>query len=270
MVEVVHTSCELKRLRQENKRLKQAEKALNVFFRAVSHDLRNPVVGTILTLESIMKREHHEYTIERSVLEAILEGSKRQQRLINSIIEAREIGIKETSSIGLCGLHKEPVAFVSLIESVISQWKYRLVKHGARVVWRLGEEEKGLKVDVDSDKLCRVVENFLSNTLSYNSCGGLTITITVTLKPLQGLVICEVADDGVGIPVGQQEQIFDLYVRGSNTKGKSGLGLGLYICKQIVEAHGGEIGIREQSKGACFWFSLPCVSDSELLPLGRL
>lgn len=231
-----------------------AQKALDVFLRAVSHDLRNPVIGTIMALESIMKVERHEYTIEHSVLEAILEGSKRQQRLINSLIEAREIGTKGISRVGL---QKESVAFASLIESVVSQWKYRLAEQGANVVWNIGEAERRVKVDADPDQLCRVIENILSNALKYNKCCELTLTITITLKQ-QGVVVCEIADDGVGIPVEQQEQIFDLYVRGSNTKGKSGLGLGLYICQQIIEVHGGEIGLKKQSRGACFWFSLPC------------
>jgi Histidine kinase-, DNA gyrase B-, and HSP90-like ATPase len=67
-----------------------------------------------------------------------------------------------------------------------------------------------------------------------------------------------IQDTGVGIPQDQQEQLFDLYVRGENARYMPGLGLGLYVCQQIITAHGGKIGVISQpGKGSTFWLTIP-------------
>jgi signal transduction histidine kinase len=72
------------------------------------------------------------------------------------------------------------------------------------------------------------------------------------------MICCTVEDDGVGISPEQCEHLFDLYVRGDRSRHSMGLGLGLYLCRQIIGAHGGEIGvISSPDGGAIFWFTLP-------------
>jgi signal transduction histidine kinase len=69
---------------------------------------------------------------------------------------------------------------------------------------------------------------------------------------------CTVSDNGVGMSQQQSEHLFDLYFRGGNVRNSLSLGLGLYLCRQIITAHGGEIGVKSaQGEGATFWFTLP-------------
>lgn len=77
-------------------------------------------------------------------------------------------------------------------------------------------------------------------------------------------VRCTIADDGVGISEQQRKSLFELYVQDPNSRQLTGLSLGLYLCKQIVKAHGGEIGVESTpGGGSTFWFSLPAVTDSD-------
>jgi signal transduction histidine kinase len=78
------------------------------------------------------------------------------------------------------------------------------------------------------------------------------------------MIYCSVEDDGVGILPEQCEHLFDLYVRGNQSRHSVGLGLGLYLCRQIIGAHGGQIGvISSHGTGAIFWFTLPLAENSQ-------
>jgi signal transduction histidine kinase len=93
----------------------------------------------------------------------------------------------------------------------------------------------------------------VTNALKHNP-PGLTLTLTTGREGPQ--VRCEVTDDGVGLE--NVEALFERYVRGKGSRYQAGLGLGLYLCRQIVEAHGGQIGAHsEPGAGAQFWFGLP-------------
>ncbi len=77
-----------------------------------------------------------------------------------------------------------------------------------------------------------------------------------------GMVCCTIADNGLGIHTELRERLFDRYIRGSRSR-SSGIGLGLYLCRQIITAHGGQIGvIGEPGAGAKFWFTLPVANPS--------
>jgi two-component system, sensor histidine kinase and response regulator len=107
----------------------------------------------------------------------------------------------------------------------------------------------------DRAQLWRVFENLFGNALKYNPPG---ITITVSAQPVDSFLRCTISDTGVGIASEQQANIFELYSRGSAASPTQGLGLGLYICHRIIEAHGGKIGITSQlNQGSQFWFDLP-------------
>jgi signal transduction histidine kinase len=110
-------------------------------------------------------------------------------------------------------------------------------------------------VNADTTQLWRVFENLIGNVLKYNP-PGVTLTLAATRSPHS--IRCIVQDNGVGIPSDLQPKIFDLYSRGSRVRRSPGLGLGLYLCRQIVTAHGGDIGVVSQpGKGSTFWFTLP-------------
>jgi signal transduction histidine kinase len=93
------------------------------------------------------------------------------------------------------------------------------------------------------------------NAIKHN-LPGLSITINAIAQGDK--IYCTVADNGVGLSQQQCERLFDLYFRGSNVRNSVSLGLGLYLCKRIINAHGGEIGVNSApNAGATFWFTLP-------------
>lgn len=108
---------------------------------------------------------------------------------------------------------------------------------------------------VDSTQIRCVLENLLTNTLKHNPPGlNLKLQFTVEEKMLR----CTLQDDGVGMSQEQQKSLFKLYIRGLHTKHLTGIGLGLYQCRCIIHAHGGEIGvISNPREGSTFWFTLP-------------
>jgi two-component system sensor histidine kinase VicK len=112
---------------------------------------------------------------------------------------------------------------------------------------------------VDRVKIRRVINNLLNNAIKYTPRGG---SVRVIVKKEDHQLVCSFTDTGVGIPVDEQEQLFQRFFRGSNVSKiqPDGTGLGLYIAKALVEAHHGKIWFEsEEGKGTTFYFSLPIV-----------
>jgi signal transduction histidine kinase len=104
-----------------------------------------------------------------------------------------------------------------------------------------------------------VFSNFIVNAIKHNPPG---LHLTINAIPQDDEIYCTVNDNGVGISQQQSDRLFDLYFRGGSIRNSLGLGLGLYLCKQIITAHGGEIGVKSGlEKGATFWFTLPMISN---------
>jgi signal transduction histidine kinase len=112
-------------------------------------------------------------------------------------------------------------------------------------------------VNVDATQLGRVFSNLIANALKHNP-PGLSITLNATVEGQ--MIRCSVEDNGIGMSQAVSEHLFDLYARGTQARHSLGLGLGLYLCRQIIKAHGGDIDVvTSPGAGATFWFTLPIV-----------
>ena len=122
--------------------------------------------------------------------------------------------------------------------------------------------ETDMLVELDASRTEQVILNLLSNACKYSQHGG-TISFKATLK--DSLLRVDVRDEGRGIPLEAQEDLFKPYHRAEQDRKIPGLGLGLAVCKQIVEAHGGKIWVESEiGKGSTFSFSIPVkVDESE-------
>ncbi|MEH2079939.1 MAG: ATP-binding protein [Nostoc sp.] len=226
---------------------KQTEEELRVFFHAVSHDLRNPVLGTLMVLKNLLARSEENIVISRSILERMIQSSDRQLNLINSLMEAH---LSEVQGIVL---QRQAVQLLAVVEAAIADLEPLLAQNQAQLT-NLVSADLPL-VNADPTQLWRVFSNLIVNALKHNP-PELLLTINATRK--DKMIYCTVSDNGVGISQQQSDRLFDLYFRGTSIGNSVSLGLGLYLCKQIIHAHGGEIGVNsELDAGTTFWFTLP-------------
>ncbi|MEG5032377.1 PAS domain-containing sensor histidine kinase [Microcoleus sp. AT3-D2] len=269
---------------------KQAEESLRLFIHALSHDLRNPVAGMLMVLKNWQTKHGDSIAIPRSILERMIQGSEQQLRLINSLLEVHAGELR-----GLV-LHCERVDLRAVVEAAATDLE-PLMNEGKATFKNLVPDDLPA-VNADKTQLWRVFSNLIANALKHNlpglnltvsaqviKAGKLTINQTTAKQDLDKLpntnpqspitnpqspipnpgsrmIYCTVEDDGAGILPEQCEHLFDLYVRGDRSRHSVGLGLGLYLCRQIIGAHGGQIGvISTPGAGASFWFTLPLAEN---------
>lgn len=226
---------------------KRTEEALRVFFHAVSHDLRNPVLGTLMVLKNLLSHPEEKILLSRSILERMVQSGDRQLNLINSLMEAH---VSEVQGIVL---QRQTLQLHTVVEAAITDLEPMLKENQALLTNLVSANLPS--VNADSTQLWRVYSNLIVNAVKHNP-PGLSITLDATIE--SDKVCCTVADNGVGMSQQQSEHLFDLYFRGSNVRNSLSLGLGLYLCRQIITAHGGEIGVKSDlGQGSTFWFTLP-------------
>ncbi len=228
-----HTAEELRR-RQE-----QREDIL----RAVSHDLRSPLTA-ILTQAELLQRQGLPGP-QRSGAEAIVASARRMNVMIQDLVDSARL------ESGQLQLNRRPVDLYAFLQEL----KQRLA--GAMDMERVQvTAEPGLPpVSADPDRLERILTNLISNALKYSAPGTL---VTVALYPHPGELVTAVSDRGPGIPPADLPRLFQRYYRTEAGREQRGLGLGLYITRQLVEAHGGRIWVESRlGEGSTFAFSLP-------------
>ena len=282
-------------LQQEIRDREKAEQALRVFLHSISHDLRNPVTGMLMVLKNLLNRPwsgvgsqesevrgEAEQTTDsgqgaiplRSTLERMATSCERQLNLINSLVESHEYEVWGVP------LQCEPLPLQQLTQRLVEELQPMLTSNQAALKNLVSAELS--PVYADPNQLWRVFSNLIANALKHNP-PGITITLSaqvINQESAEGkrgrdteensqfnkqqattkiqMLRCYVADDGVGMTTEQCDRLFELYTRGTSTRRIAGLGLGLYLCRQIITAHGGEIGVQTRPKcGATFWFTLP-------------
>lgn len=232
---------------------KRTEAALRVFFHAVSHDLRNPVLGMLMVLRNLQNQTGENISISRSILERMIQSSDRQLNLINSLLEAH---VSEVQGILVKG---DPLQLSTLVEGAIADLEPMLAKNQV-TLRNLFPADLPL-VNADPMQLWRVFTNLIANAIKHNP-PGLCITLKATAEGDK--IHCVVQDNGVGLAPEQCDSAFDLYRRGVDARNSLSLGLGLYLCRQIITAHHGEIGvISSPGDGATFWFTLPIFQPTD-------
>lgn len=240
-------------LSQEIEVREEAEAALKLYIHALTHDLRNPASGMTAVLRGLLKRQQTDgdsasVTIPVSMLERMTAGCERQLKMIDALLETHKAELWGIS------LRPQPVALETLIADVLKEWQPAFEQY--RVSTNSQISPNLPSISGDRHQLWRVFENLIDNALKYNA-PGLSLTIQVELDAAQHLILCTVQDNGKGIAPHLLDTLFERYHRGGAASPVQGLGLGLYICRQIVEAHGGTIGYkRSLNKGALFWFTL--------------
>lgn len=244
-----------KQLEAEIQQRQKTEERLRFYLHAVSHDLRNPVIGLSMILKNILRQDQSlKIPILRSVLERMNNSCDRQLQLINSLVETQQHEIWGIT------LNSQPLNLYLLAQEIFIDWLPLLKEKQATLINKIPPDLPLIQADLS--QIWRVYENLLANALKYNSSN---LEIIFNAEIIQNKVIdspqmicCIVSDNGVGMTVEQAKTLFTPYHRGEGTQRNLSLGLGLYLCHQIIQAHGGTIEVITQpQQGTQFCFTLP-------------
>ena len=234
---------------------REQEEQRSTFISVVSHELQTPIAiikgyaSTLARTDAMLSPE-----VLRSRLQAVEEEADRLNKLVGNLLYA--------SRIQAGGLQMEivPLELPPLIQGVMR----RLMAKSSDVHVTLDLPSNLPTVMADRDRIEEVLQNLLDNAIKYSPRQR---TLLVACRATGDEVIIDVSDSGMGISLREQEHIFDRFHRAGNnvTQTTPGAGLGLYICRAIVEAHGGHIWVESTlHEGSTFSFSLPRVEKAQL------
>lgn len=226
---------------------REAEELKSTFISVISHELKTPValikgyVGTLRREDASWER-----AIVKDSLEVIEEEADRLTELIDNLLDASRL------QAGVLAINLSDVALDDLIERIVQRFRTQTTTHN--IVMDFPE---GFPVILaDEDRISQVISNLLSNSIKYSPEGGV-IRITGQILPTQ-VILC-VSDQGPGIAPEDLPHVFDRFYRASEaSRTTKGAGLGLYLARAVVEAHGGRIWVDPKpGDGVRVCFSLP-------------
>jgi signal transduction histidine kinase len=221
-------------LAEQNERLVELHQLKDEFVSMVSHELRTPlsaVTGYVeLLLEDETDEQAHRY------LEIAKRNAERLRDLVDDLLFAARLQVG-----GLVELERGPVDLALLAREAVETAAPGADAAGVEL--RLSADAELPVIDGDADRLARLLANLVSNAIKFTPGGG---RVEIALRADGGSVLLEVSDTGTGIPEDERAKLFERFFRSQAVLDRRvpGSGLGLYICKAIVDAHGGRIAIR--------------------------
>jgi PAS domain S-box-containing protein len=235
---------------------KEAEELQSTFLSVISHELQTPIAiikgyaGLFADEDTPLKPAQL-----REKMQIIQEESDRLSKLVDNLLYASRL------QAGGIEVNRNPVDLLNLIRRVVQKMKGVSKQHPLRA--ELPDELPAVLADYD--KIQQVLVNLIENAIKYSPKGG---PIIIDAEPNSTEVIVSVTDQGIGVPENERQRIFDRFSRLDSryVRERKGAGLGLYICKAIVEAHGGRIWVEaapprsnepDAHPGSRFRFSLP-------------
>jgi PAS domain S-box-containing protein len=229
-------------------RFREAEEMKAMFISVISHELKTPV-ALIKGYANTLQREdaHWDEETVRESLVIIEEESDRLDRLISNLLEASRI------QAGTLKMELSDVSIPRLAAKAIERFRVQATQHELQ----LDFPPDFPPLLADEERLQEVFSNLISNAIKYSPDGG---TIRVGGRAHRDHVELFVSDQGLGIPPDKQSGLFEPFYRVDSSLGRrtQGVGLGLFLCKAIVEGHGGHIWVESaQDKGSTFRFTLP-------------
>ena len=229
------------------KELIKAKAAKARFIDIAAHELKNPVAALSAQVELTIRRLSKGHPVDVASMEKILRQTNRVSNLVVSLLDVSRL---EKNAIRL---KKEKINLVSLIQENIQD--FELACPQCQISF-MNSEGPSVFFNLDRDRFSQVLNNLLDNANKYSDQKPVTIELSGDAETIR----ISVADQGEEIPASIQEDIFKPFIRGED-KLKSttpGLGLGLYICRSIVELHGGRIGLnRSSDQKNIFYIELP-------------
>ena len=228
---------------------KEMERLRDDFIATLTHDLRTPLLAAIQTLQFFIDGSLGEIEEKQKTLLVTMKKSNEDMLgLVNALLEVYKY---ESGKPNLCKTNFELKSF---IDDCIAQIKALADKKQIEITTTYNDTEDA-QLTADRNELRRVLLNLCGNALNHTKEGG---KIEITASNKDGDLILSVKDNGIGIPKGDITKLFKRFSQGTSKKRSAGTGLGLYLSRQIVEAHQGKIWAEsEVSKGSVFSFMIP-------------
>lgn len=238
-------------LQQANEELKELDRLKSEFVSMVSHELRTPLTNINGCIELMLSDDNEmKGDARRELLQVIGEQSARLTRLVKGILNVSRIESQRLH------LHSELVDIEPLVQRVVRNLETTTTRHQ----FILPHPNYLPAVWADADRVEEILTNLIDNAIKYSPLGG---KIVIDADCQGDTVILSVLDSGLGIPEEELDKIFEKFHRVDRGDAREtyGHGLGLYIAKKLVEAHGGEIWVESTlGRGSKFSFSLPVAS----------
>jgi signal transduction histidine kinase/DNA-binding LacI/PurR family transcriptional regulator/AraC-like DNA-binding protein len=256
-VELYHQALEAQKVAQERERLAEEANLLKSrFLSMVSHELLTPLV-LLAGLSEMMLREgtQDSPTLPESYRQDLQRIHASAQQLDSLVRDVLDLAHGQMWQLQLV---KKPLDLGEILKAVALIGEQ--MAHAKGLSWR-AEIPKLPKVLGDSTRLQQVIMNLVTNAVKFTAHGQVTLKAQTDGER----VTVSVSDTGLGVPVAEQQVIFDEFRQSERTatRGYGGLGIGLAICRQLVELHGGQIGVAssgEEDGGSTFYFALPAMS----------
>ena len=219
------------------------------FTRELAHELKTPLTSVLASSDLLLSKLHDEH------LQGLARNINRSASNLNN--RADELLDLARGEVGMLELKSELIDLLQLIRDVADIIAPVTINHGQSLVLDLPASLP--EVSADADRIQQVLLNLLSNAIKFTPKNG---KITLRAQEKANAIKIEVQDTGRGMTEEEQEHLFERYRRSQGNKWRmSGLGLGLALCKTLVELHGGQIWARShQGRGSVFGFSLPVES----------
>jgi signal transduction histidine kinase len=239
-------------LQKANEELKYFDRLKDEFISIASHELRTPIQPILSLSETLRSRiGNSEYNV---ILDVIIRNAKRLQHLTEDLLEVTRI---ESQTLKL---KKEKFVLTDLVSSMVEEYKNKIVvdKNIIMLLYNPMEHNNSI-IEADRHRIAQVISNLIDNAIKFTREGG-TVSINIE-KENNSWIIVSVKDSGIGIDPEIMPRLFTKFT----SKSLEGTGLGLFISKGIIEAHGGRIWAENNIDriGATFSFSLPLLDHDK-------
>jgi PAS domain S-box-containing protein len=240
-------------LQREQAARVEAENALHIrdqFLAVAAHELKNPLTALQGYTEVLQRRAKREQTLnerDQRTLQIIATQAKRFHNLIDSLLDIGRIQGGELH------IEQRPLDLCSLIHGLVEEMQPSLEHHTIQ----LECDTHALIIAGDAGRLEQVVQNLLQNAVKYSPAGG---PVMVRVYHQQDHAYLSISDQGIGIPEAAKASLFEQFYRATNVEAQHipGMGIGLYVVKEIVALHNGEITVQScEGEGSTFTVSLP-------------
>jgi signal transduction histidine kinase len=250
--------AELERIKEDlelkSQELARSNDDLKEFAYAASHDLQEPLRIIRGYVQLLAKRYKGKLDPDADdFIKYAVEGVERMQRLIKDLLEYSRLGIN--------GETLKPSECTELVERAIANLQVAIQESGAEVTY-----DPLPAIAVDPAQLSRVFQNLIGNAIKFHGEAAPRVHISAERRGKEW--VFSVRDNGIGMDPDQSERIFMIFQRLHTREEYDGTGIGLAICKKIVERHGGKIWVEsEEGKGSTFYFTIPTGRKDREQPL---